>query len=266
MNHITSKDNQYIKEYKKLFSDKSQRKKTGKFVVAGVKVILEIFKTEVFIEKVFVTKNCMVKYNLELEKYVQLSSIYIISDNIACKMTDIDSVEGVFAICRFNINEFCTDNICEKGKYLMLLNLQDAGNVGALFRTAEALNMDGVILSSDTCDVFSYKVIRSSMGSVFRVNLLFLKQEETIDFIKKLNSNNVNTYATVLHKEAVSLTDTVFKSPSVILLGNEGNGLNDDVIYSCNNKTTIVMNKSMDSLNVSIAGSIVMWEMSKQIV
>lgn len=214
-------------------------------------------------EMVFVTQACYDKHLLELEKLFQPSSmcLNIISDEVSKKMSEQTSPQGIYAICKKLDKMLSVDKIYNKGKYIMLVNLQDCGNVGTIIRTAEAVGVEGIIMTSKSCDIYNPKVIRGSMGSVFRMK--FLIEEDCETLLSKLSENGVSSYASVVSNEATSLHDVAFKNPSVLLIGNEGKGLDEVFQNLCSEKITIKMSGKTESLNASMAACILMWEMTK---
>ncbi|MFZ2539214.1 MAG: RNA methyltransferase [Oscillospiraceae bacterium] len=261
MEQITSKDNRWIKEYGKLSSSKSYRDKQSLFVVESVKLIVEAFNNNQCFEMVFVTQTCFEKYSHELEKLFQLVQCYIITEEISKKITGLNSPQGIYGVCQKCDKQLAIDKIYSDGKYIMLVDLQDTGNVGAIIRTAEALGINGIIMTNKSCDIYNPKVIRGSMGSVFRME--FMITDEPNALLTNFKHNNVKTYASIIHTEATSLPNVKFTSPSVLLIGNEGNGLTTEMQALCSEKITINMAGNAESLNASMAACILMWEMTK---
>lgn len=267
MEYISSKSNTMVKEYVKLTKDKSYRNTKGFFVIEGVKLILEAYKSGVEFEMIFVTEDCYYNNNAsyELEKLFQfvneqkVKSTFI-SEDISKKITTQNSPQGIYAICKNIQNTFSKEQVLDKenNKYIMLCDLQDAGNVGTIIRTAEALGVAGIIVSANTCDLYSLKVIRGSMGSIFRVKILIV--ENTMDFLEYVK-NKIKTYASVVTDDAISLKNVEFDDSCILLIGNEGNGLEQEIVDLCDIKITIKMVSEIESLNVSTATSIMMWEM-----
>ncbi|MEG2813197.1 MAG: RNA methyltransferase [Oscillospiraceae bacterium] len=264
MEQITSKDNKFIKEYTKLSTSKSERKQQQKFVVEGKKLIDEAFSSGIKIEMVFVTEAFIQKSELKkntpfLEKLFQNTTCFLISTAIENKIAMTKTPEGIFAICDIMENNLTLENIKKNGHYIMLVDLQDNGNVGTIIRAAEAIGIDGVILTSCTCDIFSQKLIRASMGSSFRVKTLIVQDE--LLFLKQLAENGVKTYASVIDSDANNIKEVSFSNPSVLLIGNEGNGISKQISQSCDEKVTIKMQGKTESLNAAMASCILMWEM-----
>ena len=145
------------------------------------------------------------------------------------------------------------------GKFIALENIQDPSNMGTILRTAEAIGVNGVIISQNSCDIYNPKSLRGSMGAVFRIPVLVV--ENMSEEIIKLNDEGFTTYAAVPDKNAININKTSFKDASVIVLGNEGNGLAKETMSSCMYLITIPMLGRAESLNVATAASIMMWEM-----
>lgn len=265
METITARDNPKIKEYCKLASKKSYRDQTGNFVIEGIKLVREAILSGVCFKSLFVTQECFEKnYELLTSCNFEAASA-VITEEISQKLTLQNTPQGIFAVCKRLDNLLHADTIYNGGNnecYLMLCNLQDAGNVGTLLRTAEAMGMKGVILAQNTCDVFSPKVLRGSMGSAFRLPLLYEEDAEAL--LCELGENGVFTYAAVADESAASLSKLHFQKPAVLLIGNEGNGLSQSTIACCNQCVTIQMSGKTESLNASIAAGILMWEMTKR--
>ncbi len=260
MEQITSKDNKWIKEYAKLSTSKSYRDKQSLFVVESVKLIAEAFNNNQCFEMVFVTQTCFEKHSHELEKLFQSVKCYIIAEEISKKITGLNTPQGIYAICQKHDKQLTIDKVYCDGKYVMLVDLQDTGNVGTIIRTAEALGINGIIMTNKSCDIYNPKVIRGSMGSVFRMD--FMITDEPNVFLTNLKNNNVKTYASVIDTTATSLEKVEFTSPSVLLIGNEGNGLTTEIQSLCEEKITINMAGNTESLNASMAACILMWEMT----
>lgn len=262
MEKITSKDNKLVKNFVKLATSKSHREKSNLFVIEGIKLIQEAFNNGIEIETVFVTASCFEKRSQELEKLFQAVATALISDEVCTKMTDQKSPQGVFAICKMPQNRLNTDQIIKSGKYVFLCDLQDAGNVGTIIRCAEAVGFDGIITSSKTCDLLNPKVIRATMGSIFRMKTMVIN--DCCGFIDELNVNGVSTFASVVDEDACNILNVSHLKSTVLLIGNEGNGLDSAIVEKCSGRVTIKMRGNSESLNAAMAACILMWEISKK--
>lgn len=253
---ITSKDNPSIKLYRKLSDSKKSRKENGLFVLEGARLCFDSSVVSM-IELLIITETAYDKYAdklFDIEK-----SIIKISDELGNKLSDTVNTQGVFAICKIPEKTELSDFIeCNK-KYIVLNSLQDPSNVGTVIRTADALGIDGVILCK-CCDLYNPKVIRGTMGSIFRIKTIESGFENVIS---EFRLKNVTSFAAVVDKSAKSLTECDFLNGCAVVIGNEGNGLSDDDIELCDEKFTIKMHGSIESFNASTAATIILWEMSK---
>jgi len=261
LENITSRDNRLVKEFVKISGSKRYRDENGVFALEGLKLIKEAFENNVEIEIVFVTLNCYEKNIKALEKLFQNTRFYIISNEIERKMSNAKTPQGIFATCLRLDKGLLFDKIENKGKYIMLVDLQDAGNVGTIIRTAEAMGIDGIIATKSVCDIYSPKVIRGSMGSSLRMPMFFVEDE--LEFLAMLKENGVKTYATGVDENSKNLSEIQFSQSCVLLIGNEGNGLPIEIINQCSDMVTISMRGKAESLNASMAACILMWEMLK---
>lgn len=256
---ITSKDNNSVKLFRKLMTSKKERMRHGLFVLEGSRLVFDALKNNVLIDKLFVTETALKRFGHELEIYENIS-ITCISDEIGDKISDTGSTQGIFAQCRF-INGRDRLGILKKhGKYAVLFHIQDPGNAGMIIRTADAMGLDGVIFSG-SCDIYNPKVIRSTMGSIFRIPVFYGIDEE--DIFLKLDNACIPSYAAVVDSSAKDLKTVDFSKGGAIIIGNEGNGLSFDIISKCTEQITIKMNGNIESLNAAMATGIIMWELMK---
>ena len=145
------------------------------------------------------------------------------------------------------------------GQYVLLENLQDPSNVGAIFRTAEAFGIDGVILTEGCASCFSPKAMRAGMGAMFRIPVFFT--DDAPSEMKKAAERNMRPMAAVPRGGAADVTGIRFFKGAVMCVGNEGNGLSEELIMACPEKITIPMSGRAESLNAATAAAILMWEM-----
>lgn len=263
MEKILSRNNELVKQFVRLSSSKKEREESESFAIESVKLVHEAVLSNVHLQKVLFTQSCLNKHEKLCSELLKMTDCFLIDDALESKLSSQKTPQGIYAIGEKLDKTLSLAKIRDGGCYVMLCELQDAGNVGAIFRTAEALGIDGVIMTQNTCDYLNPKVIRGSMGSVFRMPVLLA--EDAMDFVSTLNQNAVTTYASVVDTAAPLLTDVVFSAPSVILIGNEGNGLDAAVVELCAQKLTIHMKGRTESLNASMAACILLWEMSKQL-
>lgn len=263
-NIITSKDNSSVKLYSKLLSSKKARNEHNMFTLEGIKILCDAINENLELHCVFITESASEKYSEALnllKNKVSEKKIYYITEEISLKLSDTTTPQGVYAIVKKLDKCNYTDKILTNGKYIVLNNLQDPGNIGTIIRTADAVGINGIFLTDDCCDIYNPKLIRSTMGSLFRMNIWSeVSIDEVLEYFKE---QNIKTFAAVIDTDAISLTDCDFSKGCAVVIGNEGNGLPKEITNKCDNKLTIKMQGNINSLNAAMATGIIMWEMLK---
>lgn len=255
---ITSRNNDKIKHAAKLCTDSSERRKTGTFFLEGLRLCCDAAINGHVAETVFVTEKALGEHGDELAVLIDsCRESYIITQEISLKLSDTKNPQGVFCICKTLDKNYNIDKINYNGMYVALENVQTPGNLGAAARTAEALGLDGVIVSGG-CDIYNPKALRAAMGSLLRLDIVAV--DDLAGFLKDCSANGMKIYAAVPDSDALSVTDMDKSSGIVCAIGNEGNGLSDDVIAVCD-RITIPMKGRAESLNAASAAAVVMWEM-----
>ena len=258
MKEILSKDNKLIKYIAKLQTSAKFRREEGRFVAEGLRVCVEAALSNAPVESVLITENALSKYEKELAPLISSGAeIYLTSDKALAAACDTKSPQGVICVIKTLDNNIDLDTI--NNKYILLENVQDPSNLGTVLRTADALGLSGVIMTTDCCDIYSPKVCRGAMGALFRVPFMIVDSAPA--FIRDFN-NNGRSFAAVV-RNADSVTEADFSGNTLIAIGNEGNGLTDETINACSGAVTIKMCNNAESLNASIAAAILMWEMIK---
>lgn len=242
---ITSLDNDRIKGYIKL-KDRKYRKKTNSFIVEGRHLVLEAYKAGKIIELI-----------LEKDEVLPLDlpTVYV-TNEIINKISEMDNPTTVMALCRMDD----TDEI--KGeKILMLDGVQDPGNLGTIVRSALAFNIDTIVLSPECVDLYNSKVIRSTQGMLFGINII---RKDLESVIKSLKQQEVPIYGTRVEygENVVNLKDKDKKRFGLIM-GNEGQGVRREILDMCDKYLFIDMNDKVESLNVAVATSILLYELNK---
>lgn len=260
MNVITSKDNTLIKNIVKLNKSAKQRREQQLFVAEGLRVCEDAMLSGVEIVNLIITENAMSKHRDKVEKLIDYAnSVFLVNNSIFSLLSDTKSPQGVLCVIKTLDKVALFDKIKCNGKFLALDNIQDPTNMGTILRTAEAVGINGIILSADCCDIYSPKVVRGSMGAVFRIPYIIV--DNISDYLK--SNPTLNSFAAVVDSDAEKVTEVTFESPCVIAIGNEGNGLKSETILACDKKITIPMLGRAESLNAAVAASILMWEMIK---
>jgi len=253
---ITSKDNPSVKLYRKLSDSKKARKENGLFVLEGARLCFDS-STLPMIKLLIITETAYEKYCDKI--LLPDDNIILISDELGNKMSDTVNTQGVFAICKTPVKTELSDFVKRGGKYIVLNSLQDPLNIGTVIRTADALGIDGVVLCK-CCDLYNPKVIRGTMGSVFRIKTI---ETDFEDVISEFGEKGITSFAAVVDKSSQSLVDCDFSNGCAVVIGNEGNGLSKEDIELCDEKFTIKMHGSIESFNASTAATIILWEMSR---
>lgn len=253
---IKSKDNPKIKRIVKLQSSSKARKEEGFFVIEGLRTLLDALENKIEFEQFFVSESAIKKHADSIEKFALNSKENFLINESLCKvLSETTTPQGLFAVVSFSFREktFVSD-----GKYLGLENVQDPANIGAVFRTAEALGISGIIMTEDCCDPFSPKSLRASMGTALRLPVFFCK-----DLISFAKENSLTTFSCVIDDMAQPINNVSFNMPCMSIIGNEANGIKEETVKNSDKKIIIPMKGSAQSLNAAVAASIVMWEMSK---
>ncbi len=253
MEELRSKDNPRIQRYIKLASRRKEREAAGCFVIEGFKLLEEAVLSGIEVESAYLTPESLESARPELRVLEKVPAVFRISGAAAGRLSQSRTPQGVYAVCRIPAGRLA---VKPDGKYIGLWGLQDPGNVGTILRTADALGLDGAVLSEGSCDLYSLKVLRAAMGAVFRLPVLVARMEEF------LPASGLESYASVVDASAPPVTDTRFPPGCILLIGNEGNGLSAEQVSCCAHRVTIPMKGRAESFNAAMAATIFMWEMA----
>ena len=257
MDIISSTKNEKLKNISALLKSKKTRDEQGVFVIEGSRLIRDTAKTAPeYFDSIFVSEN----YDLSEVDIPQNVPVYTVKDSVFASVSDTVNTQGILAVVRkpvYTLDLMMAGGKNEAAKLLLLENIQDPGNLGTMLRTAEAAGMTGIVMSSGCTDIFSPKVVRSSMGSIFRMPFLYCDGfTGTLDEIKK---QNVTIYAAYLHG-GVSYKELDFEKNYGILIGNEGNGLSEEAVNAASKRVFIPMAGEIESLNAAVAAAILMYK------
>lgn len=255
---ITSVANAKVKRLVNLGKKAKARYNEGVFIVEGIKMFLEApaeWIKEVYVSERFLEKN-------PLEKF-QGIRYEVVSDEVFQKISDTQTPQGV--LCVMKIPKYTLMDLWKRNKkqplFLLLEDIQDPGNLGTMFRTGEGAGIDGVIMTKNTVDIFNPKVIRSTMGSIYRVP--FVITDDILQVITDLQTGGATVYAAHL-KESVDYDLQDYTKPTAFLIGNEANGLKDETATQADCHIKIPMKGQVESLNAAVASSILMYEAARQ--
>ena len=253
---ITSKDNSLIKLVCSLQTSSKKRKENGLFVIEGLRICKDAFENNIRFDKLIVTKNALLKWEKDIENFSRnADKNIIIPDNLFKKISDTDSPQGIIALAKIPEKSTLTEL---NGRYIALENISDPSNLGAVSRTAEALGVSGIIISSSSVDPYSPKSLRASMGTLIRMPIYIC--DDISEFCEK---NSLRSFACVVDKSAKKITSVKFCERDVVIIGNEANGLSKDTKEKAYENITIPMSGRAESLNAAVAASVAMWEMMK---
>lgn len=244
---ITSVENEKIKAYSKL-NNKKYRDETNLFIIEGEHLIKEAHKNN-SIEKLILLENT----NLSLD----VDTIYVTKE-VMKKLSTLDTPPNVMAVCRKSKNTEIVGS-----KVLLLDGIQDPGNLGTIIRSAVAFNVSTIVLSSNTVDLYNPKVLRSTQGMNFNINII--DNANLVEVIDELHKDAFVVYGTDVNKGIdVSNVNTNQIDKIAIVIGNEGQGISKEVYELCDNYLHIKMNSQVESLNASVATSILLYELDRR--
>jgi len=273
MQRISSKDNSLIKHIKRL-KEKKYRDEYGEFIIEGLKVINEAIQEKADIRHIVVCDGCdnseMIESHLKYEM-ARLDFIYV-PQNIFKMISDVENPQGVLAV----IGKIKNDNNQEKDEIeeaehtsninlnediiLALDDIQDPGNLGTILRTADSVGLNQILVSKATADAYNPKVVRSTMGAIFRVNVI--ECENLKETLKELQSKDYKVMTTSL-KAKKSIYEVDYKK-KIIIIGNEANGVSKEILNIADEKVIIPMLGKTESLNASVATGVILYEYVRQ--
>lgn len=264
---ISSTANSKVKQVVAWQTKAKERKKDDVFIVEGLRMFEEAPLT--WMEEVYVSSKCLASLcdgvgdrekNI-LHKLKQVSYEEV-TDEVFAKMSDTQTPQGILSVLR-RPSYTLEDVLGKSGKPLLMIleDLQDPGNLGTILRTGEGAGISGIIMSKDTVDVFNPKVIRATMGSIYRMPFFYV--EDLKNLLDTLHIEGIETYAA--HLQGETYYDSFdFCKGCAFLIGNEGNGLKKETADRAKNYLKIPMEGQVESLNAAIAASLLMYEAHRQ--
>lgn len=256
MERLTSRENALIKEYRRLSGSRKRREETGCFVLEGARLVLDAAKSGIVLRTLLISDDG-VRYPEAATLQGLVQRCFSISNELAAYISDTEHPQGIFAVGEMPETQPLT---MQAGSYLLLDELQDPGNLGTILRTAEAMGIAAVVLSAHCPDLFSPKVIRSTMGSGWRQKTV--RVENLAESITAWREQGLRCYAATLTSEALPLQRLPIGECRGIVIGNEGNGVSREVIAACGGEVYIPMRGTAESLNAAAAAALCMWELS----
>lgn len=259
IDYIQSKDNKTIKHIISL-QQRKYRQKFGEYTVEGIRAVTDIGKKDC-LRSILIRESKRSELEPLVEKGFTVSSVYVVQDPIFDKIEHSVNGQGILGIAKKCVNDLHS-LIVEDGLYVALDGVQDPGNLGTIIRTAVAAGAKGIFLLKGTVDPYNEKCVRSTMSALCNIPIFEdVTLSEFYDFIK---DNTIKTYVTSLDNAKPYHTISYAKR-TMIILGNEGNGVSKEIIEMCDQAITIPMYGDIESLNVSIAAALCMYKVREQI-
>lgn len=260
---ITSASNEKIKEVKKLVKSSKERYEQGVYIVEGIRMFREIPDNQieaVYVSESFYSNNTDLIDNCKVE-------VCVVSDKVFNGISDTGTPQGVMALVKMNkwsledvLGEGKDNSVSDKTFLIIAERLQDPGNLGTIMRTTEAAGATGIVLSSDSVDVYNPKVVRSTMGSIFRVPVYVSENlAADIDVIKE---KGVTIYGA--HLKGQDFYEKDFTKLCAFLIGNEGKGLSEEISGRADDLIKIPMKGKVESLNAATSVAVISYEVLRQ--
>ena len=254
---ITSVTNAKVKQLIQLRNRSKVRRETDSFLVEGIRMFREVPVS--YIKEVYVTPAFLDKHK-EDEKLTSLK-YEVVSEEVFERISDTVTPQGVLCVVKC-LHYSLEDVTAGKEAFLLMLeDIQDPGNLGTMIRTAEGAGVSGIVMSRGTADIYNPKVIRSTMGSVFRMPFVYV--EDMPESIKQISKFGIRVYAAALDG-ATFYTKENYLGKIAFLIGNEGNGLTKEAVTAATQSVFIPMEGEVESLNASISAAVLMYEASRQ--
>lgn len=237
MKKITSVNNELIKELSKL-KQKKYRDERKEFLVEGYHLVEEARQ---FLKLVLIVD--------EKDEVKGVENI-LVTEDVIKKLSSTITPQNIIGVCRY----FSDEDVRYSGKIILLDNLQDPGNIGTIIRSSLGFNVDLVVLSKGSCDIYNDKLIRSTQGALFKVRVI---EEDLVDAIKKIKASGVKVFGTSL-QNGTPLEKIEKVNNYALILGNEGNGVRKELLEITDKNIYIEIDERLESLNVSVASGIIM--------
>jgi TrmH family RNA methyltransferase len=258
---ISSRDNKLVKFVHSL-EKKSNRWDKKSFVIEGEKLLIEAIKTNQKIEFIMLSEKVFSsdRFNEIIETVEDNVNFYILEHKLFQSISNLENSQGILAVVSFNVKEL--KDISIRNIIFYSDGIQDPGNLGTIIRSIDAFGLGGIIIGENTVDPYNPKVVRATMGSIFRVPI-FLNRNG-INGLSYLQEKGFRILSTV-PKEGIHINEFDFKTGDCIVIGNEGNGVSEEIKLLASDHLMINMKGNAESLNASIAAAIIMYEISTKV-
>lgn len=249
LKHIESVNNPQVKQWKKLFT-KKERDKTGMFIVEGFHLVEEAIKSGDWVEEIIVSENV----GLPPRWDVGSIPVTLVSEAVSNQLSETETTQGIYAVCRQTNRDA---QVLKAKTFLLLDAVQDPGNLGTIIRTSDAAGIDAIIVGGGSVDIYNSKVLRSAQGSHFHLPVI---RGDLKEWINRLKQRNIPVYGTALENGSV-YSQTPPAEQFALIVGNEGSGVNPDILDLTDANLYIPIYGKSESLNVAIASGILLYHL-----
>jgi TrmH family RNA methyltransferase len=251
LKQIQSVKNPLVKQWKKLLT-KKERDKTGTYLIEGFHLVEEALKNREQIIEIIVSEKIDLPPRLDFGS----TPITAVTEEISRELSDTEAPQGIYAICRQITEE---SSLAEAKTFLLIDAVQDPGNLGTMIRTADAAGIDAVIVGQGSVDIFNSKVLRSAQGSHFHLPVI---RGSLLEWIETLKEKNIPVYGTALENAQI-YTDISPQEEIALIVGNEGSGMNKEILAQTTSNLYIPIYGQSESLNVAVAAGILLYYLKK---
>lgn len=262
---ISSESNAQIKELVKLQKNARHRRRQQCFVVEGVKLVGEAAEhgrlERVFLSETMVQEEWKQLAGQPMFRDIPEDLVEIVTDPVFSKISDTVTPQGILGLVKmpgYTLEEILSQ---EKQLFLLLDDLRDPGNLGTILRTAEGAGISGVILSRESVDLFNPKTVRATMGAIFRVPFVYV--ENLAQTVEGMKERGISVYGTRMEGSQI-YDQPDYRRATALVIGNEANGISQEVLDRLTGGIRIPMEGSLESLNAAVAAAIVMYEAARQ--
>ncbi len=267
---ISSRQNRDIVETAKL-GDKKARRERGLFLIDGIKLAREALEKGVAIERIFVRKSSLETVESSLGELINSCRVTLVTDEVFEKLSKEKSPEGIICVAK-HLDNFkkivkidSEDPAFTDGARIFLAEaIRDAGNLGTLIRSANALGCERMIISADCADLYNPKTLRAAMGAAFSIEIV--EVEDMTEAISALRKNGRRIFAAALDREAQRLASFELCPTDAFVVGNEGHGLKPTTVAACDKSVFIPMKAGAESLNAAAAAAVILWEQARNFI
>lgn len=258
---ITAKDNEKVKYTKSLLKTKN-RTKESKFIIEGYRILTLAIECSADVEYVFINEDFENKEeNIKFLDILKEKNIktYKTTNKIFEDLVDTETTQGILGVVKFKQKDI-EESLDDNSRFVLILDrIQDPGNMGTIIRTADAAGIDAIIALKGCVDIYNPKVIRSTMGSIFDMNIIHTTQDEALRLLKLKNFDIVSSYL-----DTNNFYNSVeYNYKTALVIGNEANGINEELVSKSDVLVKIPIYGKAESLNAAISSAILMYEIKK---